>query len=101
MAKVINLSVVEEEAELEKEVMEHPEPAARLDSGQARLQAMGYRQELRRSFGPLTSFATSLVLMANSGGITGKGVLLTLKSVRYLSACMLHTCLWAALPLRC
>ena len=49
-----------------------------VDSGQARLHALGYRQELRRSFGAFTSFAVSLVLMANSSGITGGWQLLLL-----------------------
>ena len=44
-----------------------------IDSGEARLQALGYRQEMRRIFGAFTSFACSLVLMANSSGITGGG----------------------------
>lgn len=41
------------------------------DSGQARLEVLGYRQELHRKFSTYTSFASSLVLMANTSGITG------------------------------
>ena len=41
------------------------------DSGQARLEILGYRQELHRKFTMYTSFASSLVLMANTSGITG------------------------------
>lgn len=41
------------------------------DSGQVRLEALGYRQELHRRFNMYTSFASSLVLMANTSGITG------------------------------
>ena len=46
----------------------------RLSGLQARLHELGYRQELRRSFNAFTSFACSLVLMANSSGITGVGL---------------------------
>lgn len=46
-------------------------PSASVDSGQARLEALGYRQELHRKFTMYGSFATSLVLMANTSGITG------------------------------
>ena len=47
------------------------EPGTIMDSGQARLHALGYRQELRRTFNAFTSFACGLALMANSSGITG------------------------------
>jgi hypothetical protein len=47
------------------------EPGTSMDSGQARLHALGYRQELRRTFNAFTSFACGLALMANSSGITG------------------------------
>ncbi|KAK9908694.1 hypothetical protein WJX75_001534 [Coccomyxa subellipsoidea] len=47
------------------------QPSASVDSGQARLEALGYRQELHRKFTMYGSFATSLVLMANTSGITG------------------------------
>ena len=51
-----------------------PEPRAAADSGQARLHALGYRQELRRVFTPVTSFSTSLVLMADTAPITGRNI---------------------------
>ncbi|BDA51279.1 Amino-acid permease BAT1 homolog [Coccomyxa sp. Obi] len=43
---------------------------ADLDSGEARLQALGYKQELRREFGLLSSTCSSLAFMAFSSGIT-------------------------------
>lgn len=49
----------------------HSPEGSPTDSGQARLQALGYRQELRRLFGVFASFATGLVFMGNCGGITG------------------------------
>ncbi len=52
--------------------MDPEQPSAAMDSGQVRLEALGYRQELHRKFSMYTSFATSLVLMANTSGITGK-----------------------------
>lgn len=45
--------------------------ATAADSGQERLEILGYRQELHRKFSMYTSFASSLVLMANTSGITG------------------------------
>jgi hypothetical protein len=51
-----------------EEVME---PGALLDSGQARLQGLGYKQELQRKFGLFASFSSSLALMAYSSGLTG------------------------------
>ncbi|KAK9902713.1 hypothetical protein WJX75_003543 [Coccomyxa subellipsoidea] len=41
------------------------------DSGEARLHLLGYKQELRREFGFLTSTCSSLGLMAFSSGLTG------------------------------
>ena len=41
------------------------------DSGQARLEALGYKQQLRRSFGFRSSFGASLTLMSCIMGITG------------------------------
>ena len=43
---------------------------ANLDSGEARLHALGYKQELRREFGLLSSTCSSLAFMAFSSGIT-------------------------------
>ena len=43
----------------------------RLDSGEARLRELGYKQELRRDWGPITSFSGSLGFMAFTTGITG------------------------------
>lgn len=43
-----------------------------MDSGEARLHSLGYKQELRREFGFLTSTCSSLGLMAFSSGLTGE-----------------------------
>ena len=77
------LAVVHEE-ELEHDPKVPPQPAlslpgeggemeraGELDSGQRVLQALGYKQELRREFGFFASFSSSLALMAYSSGLTG------------------------------
>ncbi|KAK9909174.1 hypothetical protein WJX75_008248 [Coccomyxa subellipsoidea] len=51
--------------------MDLEQPGGSLDSGEARLEALGYRQELHRKFNMYDSFAVSVVLMCNIGGITG------------------------------
>lgn len=51
--------------------MDLEQPCGSLDSGEARLEALGYRQELHRKFNMYDSFAVSVVLMCNIGGITG------------------------------
>ena len=45
--------------------------SGKLDSGEARLRELGYKQELRREWGPLASFSGSLGFMAFTTGITG------------------------------
>ncbi len=45
--------------------------SGRLDSGEARLRELGYKQELRREWGPIASFSGSLGFMAFTTGITG------------------------------
>ncbi|KAK9902829.1 hypothetical protein WJX75_007746 [Coccomyxa subellipsoidea] len=47
------------------------EGSGRLDSGETRLRELGYKQELRREWGPAASFSGSLVFMAFTGGVTG------------------------------
>ncbi len=42
------------------------------DSGQARLEQLGYRQELDRKFGRFSSFAASFSLCSFMLGITGR-----------------------------
>ena len=49
------------------------EGSGRLDSGETRLRELGYKQELRREWGPAASFSGSLVFMAFTGGVTGAG----------------------------
>ncbi|CAL8466365.1 g5901 [Coccomyxa elongata] len=49
---------------------ENGQKKADVDSGEARLQALGYKQELRREFGLLSSTCSSLAFMAFSSGIT-------------------------------
>ena len=44
---------------------------AKMDSGEARLRDLGYKQELRREWGVLSSFSGSLGLMAYTTQITG------------------------------
>lgn len=44
---------------------------AALDSGELRLEMLGYQQELRRDFGLFTSLCSSVSLMAFSSGLTG------------------------------
>lgn len=43
-----------------------------MDSGEARLRELGYKQELRREWGLLSSFSGSLGFMAFTTGITGE-----------------------------
>ena len=45
--------------------------SGRLDSGEARLRELGYKQELRREWGFIASFSGSLGFMAFTTGITG------------------------------
>ncbi len=47
------------------------ERAGPVDSGQARLEALGYKQELRRTWGMLASFSCSFALMSCIMCITG------------------------------
>ena len=47
------------------------ESSAPTDSGQARLEALGYKQELKRTWGTLASFSTSFALMSCIMCITG------------------------------
>ncbi len=42
-----------------------------MDSGETRLRELGYKQELRREWGLLSSFSGSLGFMAFTTGITG------------------------------
>ena len=46
---------------------ENGQKKADVDSGEARLQALGYKQELRREFGLLSSACSSLAHMISSG----------------------------------
>ena len=71
MAEVCELKDLKEVPYDHNDNMVYPELSA-ADSGQARLHALGYRQELRRVFTPVTSFSTSLVLMADTAPITGE-----------------------------
>lgn len=71
MEEVFKLKDVDEMLPKHNGTSTYLEPRAAADSGQARLHALGYRQELRRVFGPVTSFSTSLVLMAVTAPITG------------------------------
>ena len=52
------------------------ESVSYMDSGEARLRELGYKQELRREWGLLSSFSGSLALMAFTTGITGDGLYL-------------------------
>ena len=72
MAEVCELKDLKEVPYGHNDTTMYPELRAAADSGQARLHALGYRQELRRVFTPVTSFSTSLVLMADTAPITGK-----------------------------
>jgi hypothetical protein len=45
-----------------------------LDSGELRLQTLGYKQELRREFSLFSSISCSIALMAFSSGLTGLSV---------------------------
>lgn len=46
--------------------------SALLDSGQARLEQMGYKQELDRKFDMFSSFSASFSLMSFMMGVTGE-----------------------------
>lgn len=57
------------------------------DSGQARLEALGYKQELRRKWGTTSSFSCSFALMSCIMCITGA----PLDAEEWCSPCMLQT----------
>ena len=57
-----------------------------LDSGEARLHSLGYKQELKREFGFLTSTCASLGLMAFSSGLTGATLPLIMLKILFLPA---------------
>ena len=85
------LYMVHEELEDPKVAQQAPaeevmEPGA-LDSGQARLQGLGYKQELQRKFGLFASFSSSLALMAYSSGLTGARARARCRSI-LAGACM-------------
>ncbi|KAK9902676.1 hypothetical protein WJX75_002307 [Coccomyxa subellipsoidea] len=47
------------------------EGGGRLDSGEARLRELGYKQELEREWGPVASFSGRMVFMCFTGGVKG------------------------------
>ena len=94
MANDFKLGAIREVPSIKEEDGGHsPEAHSPRDSGQARLHALGYRQELRRTFGVFASFATGLVLMGNCGSITG-----VIQTSSHCSVTGSHACCSCIIP---